>query len=48
MLFTPDAIGLGLALCKRIVELHLGHIWAESAGADMGTTIRFTLPILKK
>lgn len=36
--------GLGLALCRRIVERHGGRMWAESAGIGHGTIIRFTLP----
>ncbi|HEX5414701.1 MAG TPA: ATP-binding protein [Chloroflexota bacterium] len=36
--------GLGLAVCKRFVELHGGNIWAESALGE-GTTISFTLPL---
>ncbi len=36
--------GLGLALCKRFVELHGGSIWAESA-VGRGTTVSFSLPL---
>ncbi|XHX81034.1 MAG: ATP-binding protein [Stenomitos frigidus ULC029] len=36
--------GLGLTICKRLVELMNGQIWIDSPGKGQGTTITFTLP----
>jgi light-regulated signal transduction histidine kinase (bacteriophytochrome) len=38
--------GIGLALCRKIVDFHGGHIWVDTqARQGPGTTIRWTLPV---
>ena len=39
-----DGMGLGLALCRSIVQAHGGRIWAENSPGG-GATFRFVLPV---
>ena len=38
-----EGTGIGLALCKKIIELHHGHIWVESI-VNEGTAFHLTFP----
>ena len=43
-----ESSGLGLPICKKIVEKHGGRIWAESQGIGKGSIFYFTLPPAKQ
>jgi signal transduction histidine kinase len=40
-----NGLGLGLAICKRIVELHNGVIWAENRLIGRGSVFYVRLPL---
>ena len=42
-----SGLGLGLAICRHLVELHGGTIHAESEGEGRGATFVFSLPVLE-
>ncbi|HEY7389315.1 MAG TPA: ATP-binding protein, partial [Bryobacteraceae bacterium] len=42
----PTGTGMGLTICRSILEAHGGRIWAE-ANEDAGITVRFALPAEK-
>ncbi|CAN5891833.1 hypothetical protein BH23THE1_BH23THE1_22210 [soil metagenome] len=43
---SPSGTGLGLYICKNIIEAHGGNIWAKNNDENKGATFTFTLPIV--
>jgi signal transduction histidine kinase len=41
---TTPGSGIGLAVAKRIAEVHHGSIWCESEGLDAGSSFYFSIP----
>ncbi len=41
---NSNATGIGLSICKHIIDRHNGQIWAESPYQDYSTAILFTIP----
>jgi len=54
LLFTKFAsklfqeTGLGLYICKNIIEAHGGKIWAKNNKCQKGSTVSFSLPVENK
>ena len=42
---TPDGLGIGLTLVRRLVQLHGGTVTAQSAGLNCGSTFTVKLPL---
>jgi len=42
---TPG-VGMGLYICRVIIEAHNGHVWVESEGVGQGSTFSISLPLV--
>lgn len=40
----PNGVGIGLVICRRIIESHGGRLWADDGPDGQGAVFRFTLP----
>lgn len=44
---AKDGYGIGLALCRRVVQAHYGQIWVDSQ-PNQGSNFHFTLPVFRE
>jgi signal transduction histidine kinase len=49
-LFTTKSqgMGMGLSICRSIIENHDGGIWVTAGAANKGTVFHFELPVAEK
>jgi signal transduction histidine kinase len=40
----PDGLGMGLAICRSVIEAHGGRLWV-SPSVGHGSDVRFTVPL---
>ena len=43
---TVNGTGIGLTICRHLINSLGGKIWANSAGRNLGSSIHFTLPLI--
>jgi len=43
--YNPKGVGIGLTICKKIVEAYNGKIWVESDGVGKGAKFSFEIPL---
>jgi two-component system sensor histidine kinase DctS len=42
-----DGLGIGLSICRSIIEFHQGQLWVEKPDIGQGTVFGFTLPLIQ-